>query len=117
MLLRPVDRPSSHKSARPSSEDSSCIAHYCVQWINEQYKRALGPATGRSCIWDSLRKKQQDPEVVAHFFTATDMVPTVSGLLQAINHDYTIWIVGATLLVFGLYWVSAKYYTLERLLD
>ncbi len=45
------------------------------------------------------------------------MVPTVSGLLQAINHDYTIWIVGATLLVFGLYWVSAKYYTLERLLD
>ena len=41
------------------------------------------------------------------------MVRTVSGLLQAVNHDYTIWIVGATLLVFGLYWVSAKY-TLEK---
>ncbi|KAK5222845.1 hypothetical protein LTR72_005682 [Exophiala xenobiotica] len=34
------------------------------------------------------------------------MVPTVSGLLQAVNHDYTIWLLGATLLVFGLYWWS-----------
>lgn len=34
------------------------------------------------------------------------MALTVSGLLQAINHDYTMWIVGAIVIVFGLYWVS-----------
>ncbi|KAK5462922.1 hypothetical protein LTS15_002634 [Exophiala xenobiotica] len=34
------------------------------------------------------------------------MVPTVSGLLQAVNHDYTIWLLGAALLVFGPYWWS-----------
>ncbi|KAJ9622581.1 hypothetical protein H2204_011500 [Knufia peltigerae] len=34
------------------------------------------------------------------------MALTVSGLLQAINHDYTMWIVGAIVIVFGLYWWS-----------
>lgn len=35
------------------------------------------------------------------------MAPTVSGLLQAVNHDYTIWIAGAIVVVFGLYWVRS----------
>ncbi|EXJ93610.1 hypothetical protein A1O1_02002 [Capronia coronata CBS 617.96] len=32
------------------------------------------------------------------------MALSVSGLLQAINHDYTLWIVGGIVLVYGLYW-------------
>lgn len=34
------------------------------------------------------------------------MTVSITGLFQAINHDYTVWIAGSIVLLFGLYWVS-----------
>lgn len=33
-------------------------------------------------------------------------IPTVAGLLEALNHDYTIWIAAAVGVLLGLYYVG-----------
>ena len=38
--------------------------------------------------------------------TAAIMAPTVTGILETVHHDYSLWIIGSILFVFAAYWVS-----------